>query len=369
MMDEEFADLPSRPTDSNLYSFGRIGVHNIVAACLPASQIKNSFPSLRFSVLVSISGSVPNLNKDINIRLSDVIISQPSGLHSGVIQYDYSKTRPDGRIARIRSLNAPPAILLHALAKRRANHLQGKTQALLTHLSKISSQPRFASPGPENDMLYKAPSLHIGRATYAECRSEDRVDRDARATPDPVLFFSNIASGNQVMKDSQTRDRYSQELGGVLCFKIEAAGLMNTLPCIVIRGICDYADAHKNERWQSYAAATAAAYAKELLHTIPPLVSRTPIRPENYKPSGQNASNHRRPETILDMPNEAEKLCKELEQRKAVRGVKHPDTIKIMIELARTYEAQGRYDEAEKLKIEALKLRQEVFRKRDPSTI
>lgn len=38
MMDEEFADLPSHPTDSNLCSFGRIGVHNVVAACLPAGQ-------------------------------------------------------------------------------------------------------------------------------------------------------------------------------------------------------------------------------------------------------------------------------------------------------------------------------------------
>ncbi|KAK1656895.1 hypothetical protein BDP55DRAFT_596875 [Colletotrichum godetiae] len=75
------------------------------------------------------------------------------------------------------------------------------------------------------------------------------------------------------MKDGQTRDKYSQELGGVLCFEMEAAGLMNNFPCIVVRGICDYADAHKNKRWQPYAAATAAAYAKELLNTIPPLTS------------------------------------------------------------------------------------------------
>jgi nucleoside phosphorylase len=45
----------------------------------------------------------------------------------------------------------------------------------------------------------------------------------------------------------------------------EAAGLMNDFPCLVIRGISDYSDSHKNDRWQPYAAATAAAYAKELL--------------------------------------------------------------------------------------------------------
>ena len=49
---------------------------------------------------------------------------------------------------------------------------------------------------------------------------------------------------------------------------MEAAGLMNDFPCLVIRGICDYSDTHKHEAWQRYAAATAAAYAKELLEII-----------------------------------------------------------------------------------------------------
>ena len=60
------------------------------------------------------------------------------------------------------------------------------------------------------------------------------------------------------------------ELGGVLCFEMEAAGLMNSFPCLVVRGICDYADSHKNKRWQGYAAGAAAAYAKEVLSVIPP---------------------------------------------------------------------------------------------------
>jgi nucleoside phosphorylase len=72
------------------------------------------------------------------------------------------------------------------------------------------------------------------------------------------------------MKDGVTRDRISAELGGILCFEMEAAGLMNTFPCLVIRGICDYADSHKNKRWQPYAAATAAACAKEILLILPP---------------------------------------------------------------------------------------------------
>ncbi|KAK8009195.1 kinesin light chain [Apiospora marii] len=233
MMDEEFASLPSLPTDSNLYSFGRIGVHNVVAACLPAgqmgtnsaatvaSQMQQSFPSLRFGVLVGIGGGV--------------------------------LTGSDGRIARTGSLNAPPTILLNALAKLRANDLRGKTQAHL-HLSKLTCQPNFVSPGPDQDTLYDAWSTHMAGATCAKCRPDDVLDREARATADPVLFFGTIASGNQVMKDGPTRDRYSQELGGVLCFEMEAAGLMNSFPCLV-----------------PYAAATAAAYAKELLSIVTPL--------------------------------------------------------------------------------------------------
>jgi hypothetical protein len=44
---------------------------------------------------------------------------------------------------------------------------------------------------------------------------------------------------------------------------------MDTFLCLVIRGICDYADSHKNKQWQEYSAAVAAAYAKELLSVIP----------------------------------------------------------------------------------------------------
>ena len=58
---------------------------------------------------------------------------------------------------------------------------------------------------------------------------------------------------------------------GALCFEMEAAGLMLDFPCVVIRGICDYSDSHKNKQWQPYAAGVAAAYSKELLKVIQPI--------------------------------------------------------------------------------------------------
>jgi nucleoside phosphorylase len=71
------------------------------------------------------------------------------------------------------------------------------------------------------------------------------------------------------MQDAFIRDSLALK-NDVLCFEMEAAGLSNHFPCVVIRGICDYADSHKNHQWQGYAAMVAAAYAKDLLLCIPP---------------------------------------------------------------------------------------------------
>jgi hypothetical protein len=65
------------------------------------------------------------------------------------------------------------------------------------------------------------------------------------------------------LKVGVTREKLRQE-SGTICLEMEAAGLMDNFPCLVIRGICDYSDTHKNKNWQPYAAATVAAYAKEV---------------------------------------------------------------------------------------------------------
>ena len=93
------------------------------------------------------------------------------------------------------------------------------------------------------------------------------IHRNPRTSGEPQIHYGLIASGNQVIKHGKTRDRLAKE-HGMLCFEMEAAGLMNQLPCLVIRGICDYSDSHKNKQWQGYAALTAAAYAKILLSVV-----------------------------------------------------------------------------------------------------
>ncbi|KAL4807523.1 hypothetical protein BDV18DRAFT_102847 [Aspergillus unguis] len=117
----------------------------------------------------------------------------------------------------------------------------------------------------ELDQLFEASYSHLRlRNTCRKCDQKRLIHRPDRESTDPVIHYGTIASGNQVIKDSLLRDRLGRELGAY-CVEMEAAGLANNFPCLVIRGICDYADSHKNKEWQGYAAAAAAAYAKELL--------------------------------------------------------------------------------------------------------
>lgn len=139
----------------------------------------------------------------------------------------------------------------------------------------------FCHQGLENDRLFEAGYQHENGETCDDCDVSKLVDRTssrAKGTGGtmPVIHYGNIASGDQVMKNGITRDKIAKK-EGITCFEMEAAGLMDSFPCVVIRGICDYADSHKNKRWQPYAAATAAAYAKELLAMVPSTQARYTI--------------------------------------------------------------------------------------------
>jgi nucleoside phosphorylase len=284
MLDEEHEDLKRDEHDNNLYSLGRIGEHNVVIVCLPAglignnpaaavaTQMKSTFRSMRFGLMVGIGGGVPNT--EVDIRLGDVVVSQPHQGYGGVIQYDFGKATPSG-FQRTGFLNSPPQVLLAAVSKMRANHLRGRKK-LSDYVSTASENGRladFARAGAGPDVLFEASYAHIGGSSCEECSKDHLIKRDARKSSNEVaVHYGTIASGNQVMRNGEARDNISKDFGGVLCFEMEAAGLMITFPCLVIRGICDYADSHKNKKWQSHAALVAAACAKDLLLLIPTAV-------------------------------------------------------------------------------------------------
>lgn len=277
MLDEEHGDLPQDSDDANAYTLGRVGEHNVVIACLPAGQtgtnsaaavamqMKSTFRAIRFGLMVGIGGGVPSTEADI--RLGDIVVSQPGKGHGGVIQYDFGTSTPSG-FEQTGFLNTPPRILLTALSKLRANHDRGKSD-FLVHVSKLDRLPKFGRDQAGDDILFEADYKHVGGSNCTSCDNAKKLKREIRTVDTPKAHYGMIASGNQVMRDGATRDQISSKFREVLCFEMEAAGLMNSFPCLVIRGICDYADSHKNKRWQPYAAGTAAAYAKELLLVIP----------------------------------------------------------------------------------------------------
>ena len=302
MLDEHHHKLPQSSTDHNTYQLGRIGVHNVAIACLPAgstgttsaavvaSQMLSTFTSIRFGLMVGIGGGVPSPDRDI--RLGDVVVGQPGGSSGGVIQYDFGKTVQEGRFARTGSLNRPPGVLLTAVASLQAKHMLEEAK-FPEYLSTMTSKyPKLRATavyqGREHDQLFEADYDHQeGDAACDDCYVGKSVDRPERSSAEPAIYYGLIASGNQLMRHGSTRERLRKELG-VLCFEMEAAGLIDDFPCLVIRGICDYADTHKNKHWQAYAAATAAAYAKELLYVVPEgQVTKTRLAVQQLGDSGE----------------------------------------------------------------------------------
>jgi nucleoside phosphorylase len=282
MLDDIHADSAMPPNDHNAYTLGRIGAHNVVVACLPAgvygttsaatvaTQMLSSFGSIRFGLMVGIGGGVPS--KEADIRLGDIVVSKPTGSFGGVVQYDYGKTIMENRFERTGVLNKPPQLLLTAITKLQADH-RLKPSRIPDFLSEMVAKyptmvSEFTYRDQRLDRLFEAEYEHESEDACDNCNGSRLVARTTRDGYDPLIHYGLIASGNQVMKHGRTRDRLARELG-ILCFEMEAAGLMDSFPCLVIRGICDYADSHKNKQWQEYAAATAAAYAKELLSVIP----------------------------------------------------------------------------------------------------
>lgn len=281
MLDDVHDNFTFNPSskDENLYCTGTMAGHNVVIVCLPAghigtnpaaqiaTQLQGAFKGLRFGLMVGIGGGVPSAEADI--RLGDVVVSQPEQTFGGVVQYDFGKARPGG-FQRTSTLNSPPQILLSAVSTVRANGILGQS-GLSKHISRLESFDNFQRRKAGPDVLFEPSYDHPNNlSTCNRCNVNKQCSREQRKTGlEVVVHYGTIASGNQVIKNATERDRLSKALGGVYCFEMEAAGLMNSFPCLVIRGVCDYADSHKNELWQPYAAGTAAAYAKELLSAIP----------------------------------------------------------------------------------------------------
>lgn len=275
--------------DSNVYTLGKMGRHNVVIAVLPngeygttaaasvARDMLHSFPNIRIGLIVGIGGGAPSKTHDI--RLGDIVVSAPRDGKGCLFQYDFGKTIQERTFRTTGFLNQPPGLLraaisdLEAQYELKGHHLEEAIDGILKKWPKL--RKKYKRPDRRSDRLYRSHVIHPsndGGNCAAVCGDDlsnlilrpDRSDDE----DNPAIHYGLIASANQLMKDASVRDRLAAE-NDILCFEMEAAGLMNHFPCLVIRGICDYSDTHKNKEWQGYAAMAAAAYAKDLLSRIP----------------------------------------------------------------------------------------------------
>ncbi|KAF3170138.1 hypothetical protein TWF751_006953 [Orbilia oligospora] len=223
--------LPESPFDMiqgdpNLYYFARIQNHDIVITCLPAgiigiasatmvaNNMMRSFPGVRrgFGLMVGVGGGAPNLRDGHDIRLGDVVISQPNGPHPSVVQYDFGKAIERGQFIQTGQLNSPPRVLLCSLSALKARDPADFGRTIREQAQQIGAEDqRFQRP-QSPDYLFKADHFHIpdesleDSATCSRCDLTKVVVRPERNANYPHFHYGTIASANQVMKDGVKRD-------------------------------------------------------------------------------------------------------------------------------------------------------------------
>jgi nucleoside phosphorylase len=271
--------------DTNNYKFGKINDHYVVIATLPkgeygtataasvAKDLTRSFPNVRIGLMVGIGGGAPSSKNDI--RLGDIVVSTPEKGQSGIFQYDYGESRQEESFKCTRALDQPPQLLRTAVGSLEVDHeidgngIEGAIAKVLEQ--KPNLKRKYGRPSDDTDILFRPGVIHTGEDSCDTCETDhaDVVNRESRQNERISIHYGIIASANTLMKNAILRDRLASQ-NNVLCFEMEAAGLMNGFSCLVIRGICDYSDSHKNKGWQGYAAMAAAAYAKQIVSIIRP---------------------------------------------------------------------------------------------------
>ncbi|KAI0901657.1 purine and uridine phosphorylase [Annulohypoxylon nitens] len=308
IFDDEYKGFGKQAGDMNTYTTGRIGSHNVVLTHMPgmgkgtasstAASLRYSFAGIKIALVVGICGGVPS-SPPTEILLGDVIISD------AIVQHDFGRQYPNGFKLKDTikdNLGRPNKEIRALLSKleipRQLMNLERETSRHLEILQgKLGNLKKFQYPGAEQDILFEASYRHKHHRKF-ECeicdRCESKTDpvceraqesscqdlgcegylvcreRLSVKHPQLTIHIGTYASGDVVMKSGEARDEIARK-HRVIAFEMEGAGVWDNLPCIVIKGVCDYADSHKNKKWQHYAAVTAASCTKVFLEEWDPL--------------------------------------------------------------------------------------------------
>jgi nucleoside phosphorylase len=284
VLDEMHEEVQPKRDHQIDYVLGRIGVQNVVISCpiglayleepgtILASKIRSQFPSIRSALMVGVGGSVPKTEPDVG--LGDVVVNTLPG------DFQVARRLPD------------PQVIQDAIFRVNAKHLLGDRtfQGYLSLINRKSPilAPRFARPS-QDDCLYITDYNHCdGAFAIHDGQKFETVSGHGPLNANaPLIRYVSAPSLTQVIDDSRLFRSSSSGKGEL--------DLKDSLPSVLIQGIADYSDSHKNRAWQEYAAATAAAYAKELLLTMNGPATRTGLLDDAY----ESASNHSDTESIF----------------------------------------------------------------------
>lgn len=269
------------------------------SAAASASHLLRSFPTVEYVLIVGIAGGVPDpQHPGEHVRLGDVVVSN----HYGVIQYDNVKLAK-GKIEIRDSSSSPSSSLIGKSNMLEADRLTGKHP--WEHYIRRAQQvlPESFRPDESTDQLYssKYPSKIL-----------QHPDDPTRRAEQPRVHFGRIGSANALLKDPALRDDLAEQWS-VRAIEMEGSGIADgawtdSQGYLIIRGICDYCDSHKNKIWQAYAAVAAAAYARSLIELF-----KSPIDPlkEEVLEAARTKLDEARERSLKSEFQIAEKLCAE----------------------------------------------------------
>jgi nucleoside phosphorylase len=234
-------------------------------AAISASHLLEHFPNLKVILMVGIAGGTPVISRDSfandldiiekHVRLGDIVVSD------SIIQYDYVKKKFTEVVLKGQS-TPPSAELVQAKNSLDEGAERGEKpwEAYIAEsLSKLSDD--YKRPDESFDVLFDYDGGAIAHPV------------DGNRTESPYVFSGKIASSNAVLKDPKKRDELKRE-HNVYAIEMEASGIADAtweagIGYYVVRGISDYCDSHKNNKWHKYSSLAAAAYAKALIEKIP----------------------------------------------------------------------------------------------------
>lgn len=309
--------------DPNTYTIGRLGPHYVVAVLIAgmgkvqsataAAGVRSSFVGIRLGLVVGICGGAPKTpgtseEAGDEILLGDVIITNK------LVQTDFGRQLPDAVYIKdtlddsLGRHSSEVRGFLKALGTFQiAKDLRNDTARNLTELLSVDGFEKFRHPGFAQDKLFPSEYRHkhhqAGKCSVCDgcdsssgkvcdvalnstcealgCDESGLVVRSRLTSlkqseimePElykPAIHIGTMGSSDQVIKSASHRDMWTSS-HQIIGFEMEGAGAWDSFPTILIKGVCDYADSHKNKSWQGYASASAAACLKAVLRRWTPV--------------------------------------------------------------------------------------------------